>query len=293
MKVIRLLGAIAGLVVFACGAAWGQAYPSKPVRVVIVFPPGGATDIVGAHRVPEDGRADEPAVRDRQPRGRERDDRRRVRGEEPARRLYGHGVFGDAARQPAPLQEAAVRRAEGLHRAHARRAAGGHARRASLDAGAHDERLDRARESAAERHQLRHGRRRRFPASRDEPFHAHGERQDGPRALQGRRSGRYRDGRRRGTGDAHADIGSPAARPVEPRAAHRGVFGHANDAVPGPSHHRGNGEGLRIHLVDGYFRAGRNAAADRRQAQRRAEESGRRSRRRPEPVEPSRSIRCT
>ena len=47
MRVMRLLGAIAGLVVFACGAAWGQAYPAKPVRVVIVFPPGGATDIVG------------------------------------------------------------------------------------------------------------------------------------------------------------------------------------------------------------------------------------------------------
>ncbi len=47
MSAIRLLGAFVGLVVFACGAAWSQPYPAKPVRVVIVFPPGGGTDIVG------------------------------------------------------------------------------------------------------------------------------------------------------------------------------------------------------------------------------------------------------
>ena len=47
MSKSRLLGAVAGLFVLACGAAWSQQYPSKPVRVVIVFAPGGATDVVG------------------------------------------------------------------------------------------------------------------------------------------------------------------------------------------------------------------------------------------------------
>src|SRR5262245_63432573 len=47
MRAIRLLGTLFGLFALSCGMAWAQAYPSKPPRVIIVFPPGGATDIVG------------------------------------------------------------------------------------------------------------------------------------------------------------------------------------------------------------------------------------------------------
>src|SRR5215210_890879 len=47
MSMIQMLGAFVMLSLFATGSTWSQSYPSKPVRVVIVFPPGGATDIVG------------------------------------------------------------------------------------------------------------------------------------------------------------------------------------------------------------------------------------------------------
>ena len=44
---LRLISVALVLLSFGAGEGWGQSFPSKPVRLVVPYPPGGATDIVG------------------------------------------------------------------------------------------------------------------------------------------------------------------------------------------------------------------------------------------------------
>jgi tripartite-type tricarboxylate transporter receptor subunit TctC len=49
MKAFSRMAATCAAAIFGAGAAavWAQTYPTKPVRVVIPFPPGQATDVIG------------------------------------------------------------------------------------------------------------------------------------------------------------------------------------------------------------------------------------------------------
>ncbi len=46
MRALRVFAAFIAGMLCAAGVAWSQPYPSKPVRVIVPFPPGGANDIV-------------------------------------------------------------------------------------------------------------------------------------------------------------------------------------------------------------------------------------------------------
>lgn len=46
MRMLRRTVLVAAASLLASGAAWSQAYPSKPIRMIVPYAPGGATDVV-------------------------------------------------------------------------------------------------------------------------------------------------------------------------------------------------------------------------------------------------------
>jgi tripartite-type tricarboxylate transporter receptor subunit TctC len=53
MRAIRMFAALIAGVLCSVSVAWSQPYPSKPVRVIVPFPPGGANDIVARIVLPK------------------------------------------------------------------------------------------------------------------------------------------------------------------------------------------------------------------------------------------------
>ena len=278
MSTIRLLGAFVGLIVFACGAAWSQPYPSKPVRVVVVFPPGGATDIVARfvfQKMSE--QMNQQFVIDN------RGGAAGMIGAEIVAKSLPDGytlmVYSQTLLANAHLYQKLpydpLKDFIGITRL---------ARLVGM-LGVHPSMPVRTTKDFIALAKARPGEILYGSAGIGAFQHlsmsvfanmigvkmTHVPFKGGAPAVVAT------DGRR-DTCDTHTDSRTLPLPQVGSRAAHRGVFGYANHPVSGDPRHRGNREGFRIHLVVWCFCAGRHTEADHRQAQRRDQESGGRSR---------------
>ena len=117
--ILRVRGIVALATALVFGLAGAQDFPARPVHLIVPYTPGTGADILArllGARLAERWKVG--VVTENKP-GRDRQHRRRVRGEERARRLYA-ALRRDVVRHHAGARQSAVRPGEGLRAGRAR-----------------------------------------------------------------------------------------------------------------------------------------------------------------------------
>ncbi len=224
--------------------SWAQAYPSRPVRIVVGFAAGGATDIqarlmgqwlsdhlgqqfIVENRAGASGNIGTEAVAKAAP-----------------RRLHA-AADRDAARdQRRALQQSQFRLHPGHRAGDLRRAAGLCGRGASVGPRQDDPGVHRLRQGQPGQDQLRLGRPRHPAKHCVRTLQDDGRRGSGPRPVSRRRACGHRSGRRPSAGDFRAGVGIDPAHPGRQAARAGGHDRGPSGRVAGRSH----GGGFRARL---------------------------------------------